>query len=186
MLHHLSWEIFQSSKFDLLDEVEIIIWGHSIGAGFTVLSLQKALDIFERDVAGAHIRVHIRLVLETPFVNTRSVLHELYPQRWLPYRYLGPFLKTKLDMARALEGLTLDQLKRVNLISVHIIAAGDDEILGAPKGLPAQVHQLMQAKLGSQGAYVTFDDIKGLHASLLTMTSFQSRLAQRLTEKGAS
>lgn len=32
------------------------------------------------------------VLLETPFTSVRDMLTELYPQKWLPYRYLGGFL----------------------------------------------------------------------------------------------
>lgn len=32
------------------------------------------------------------VLLETPFTSVRDMLRELYPQKWLPYRYLGGFL----------------------------------------------------------------------------------------------
>src|SRR5437667_2012901 len=60
----------------------MILWGQSIGAGVAA-------------AAGASYqsKEYIRsLILETPFTSIRDMLVALYPQRWLPYRYLWPFL----------------------------------------------------------------------------------------------
>lgn len=58
----------------------LILWGQSLGAG----------------VACSAARPHSDLLLETPFVNVRAMLLALYPQKWLPYRYLGPFFTESL------------------------------------------------------------------------------------------
>lgn len=42
------------------------------------------------------------VLLETPFTSVRDMLKELYPQKWLPYRYLGGFLWNHWN---SLEGL---------------------------------------------------------------------------------
>jgi hypothetical protein len=43
------------------------------------------------------------LVLENAFTSVPDMLRVLYPQRWLPYRYLGPFVQDRWD-ARAAAG----------------------------------------------------------------------------------
>jgi hypothetical protein len=40
------------------------------------------------------------LVLENAFTSVPDMVRALYPQRWLPYRYLGPFVRDRWD-ARA-------------------------------------------------------------------------------------
>lgn len=37
------------------------------------------------------------LILETPFISVRAMLEVLYPQKWLPYKHLWPFLRNQLD-----------------------------------------------------------------------------------------
>ncbi|KAI0287263.1 hypothetical protein BC826DRAFT_1099112 [Russula brevipes] len=49
-------------------------------------------------VVGA-VQLH-GLVLENAFTSVPDMLRALYPQRWLPYRYLGPFVRDRWD-ARA-------------------------------------------------------------------------------------
>jgi pimeloyl-ACP methyl ester carboxylesterase len=162
-------------------EIELVIWGHSIGAGFAVLSLQQALERLQDTFANNGVTVRLRIVLETPFPSTMDVLQELYPQRWLPYRYLGPFLRTRLDMRAALQ-TPFPVTKQTSISGIHIFAASEDEILGPPNGLPSAVLDLMKQTFSKHTSDITIDVVKGLHANLLTTTAFQERLAQRLAQ----
>ena len=52
---------------------------------------------------GAKGRVEISgIILETPFVSVAAMLPALYPEKWLPYRYLAPFLTNHWDGEEAL------------------------------------------------------------------------------------
>lgn len=93
------------------DRDDVIVWGHSIGASLAIQTLphlysavhHPAEACVQRGGGGNRgRRTRIRVILETPFDSVKSVLHALYPQPWLPYRYLAPFLTTRLDMAHAL------------------------------------------------------------------------------------
>ncbi|KAK5682231.1 hypothetical protein LTS10_005357 [Elasticomyces elasticus] len=73
----------------------LILWGQSIGAG--IASTAAARHIERRSVppiAG--------LIMETPFMSIETMLLALYPQKWLPYRYLSPFLRSHWDSGVAL------------------------------------------------------------------------------------
>ncbi|KAK5111602.1 hypothetical protein LTR85_011831 [Meristemomyces frigidus] len=76
-------------------DIRLVLWGQSIGAGVastaaaTFISGQQDLPL-----AG--------LVMETPFTSVKSMLLALYPQRWLPYQYLHPFLWNHWDSGAAL------------------------------------------------------------------------------------
>ena len=50
--------------------------------------LESALNLRE-ETEGSKVD---GLVLETPFTSIRAMLVAIYPQQWLPYRYLYPFL----------------------------------------------------------------------------------------------
>lgn len=63
-----------------------ILYGQSIGCGLAT-NLAASTEAMPIDA----------LVLETPFVSTRAMLRALYPQRWLPYQYLWPFLRNHMD-----------------------------------------------------------------------------------------
>ncbi|BFZ55450.1 hypothetical protein PYCC9005_002491 [Savitreella phatthalungensis] len=117
------------SVFDTLKHEgsgEIILWGHSIGAGFAVLSATRV----------ARARQINAVVLETPFIDTMTVLKSLYPQKWLPYHHLGPWLRTRLDMSAALEQMGFRWPYKT-----LVLQAEKDEILPANAG--AQVTGLL-------------------------------------------
>ena len=98
----------------------IVIWGQSIGAGVACVS---AATLSRRNPSGFK---RIRgLLLETPFVDVKAMLIALYPQKYLPYRYLSPFLKSTWDSKTALEQLG----NSCPDVRVTLLQAGDDEIV---------------------------------------------------------
>jgi acetyl esterase/lipase len=113
----------------LLDRYEvstkIIIWGQSIGAGAASVGLANLLN----RKPGSINRIS-GLLLETPFVDLKTMLVALYPQKFLPYRYLTPFLRSSWDSKHALE-----EIGRVRSgLRTLILEAGDDEIVPAGQG----------------------------------------------------
>lgn len=103
----------------------VVLWGQSVGCGFaTNLAAQTDVDV----------NLHIDgLVLETPFTNTRDMLKALYPQKWLPYQYLWPFLRNHLDSTRNLSMITSKKQHGI-LPQVHIIEGGKDELVPLSHG----------------------------------------------------
>lgn len=100
----------------------LLVWGQSIGSG-----VATNLAATGRVPAGMPIQ---GLLLETPFVSVRAMLETLYPQKWLPYKYLWPFLRNHLDswanlglIARAA------QEKKVAAPTVYILEAERDELV---------------------------------------------------------
>ncbi|KAK4193499.1 Alpha/Beta hydrolase protein [Podospora australis] len=67
----------------------LLLWGQSIGSG-----VATNLAATGRIPTTTPIRA---MILETPFLSIRSMLETLYPQKWLPYQYLWPFLRNHLD-----------------------------------------------------------------------------------------
>jgi len=100
----------------------LLLWGQSIGCG-----------VATNLAATGHIPATMPikgLILETPFVSVRSMLETLYPQKWVPYRHLWPFLRNHLDswsnfgiMAQA------SKEKGVAPPTVYIIQAQRDELV---------------------------------------------------------
>ncbi|KAL8285393.1 hypothetical protein RB597_002461 [Gaeumannomyces tritici] len=84
----------------------LILWGQSIGAGFAT---NLAATVATRgDLAwgtSQHLLPVHAVILETPFLSIRAMLKALYPQKWLPYRHLWPFLRNQLDSAANLEAI---------------------------------------------------------------------------------
>ena len=101
-------------------DCKIVLWGQSIGAGVATLAAAK-LGRVRPDDAG---RI-LGLLLETPFVGVQDMLIALYPQKFLPYRYLGTFLMSTWDSRGALNNIgNLPKQPKVALLQ-----AGGDEIV---------------------------------------------------------
>lgn len=101
------------------------------------------------------------VLLETPFTSVRDMLTELYPQKWLPYRYLGGFLwnhwnsmeglrrvgvcawastlgdptATPVHKSAGKGGLTTFAANAVRLPKVLILSAEKDELVPAGHAL---------------------------------------------------
>ncbi|PSR94175.1 Alpha/Beta hydrolase protein [Coniella lustricola] len=99
-----------------------LIWGQSIGSGF-VTNL----------AAAGTIPLHLEpsaLILETPFLSVRDMLEALYPEKWLPYKYLYPFLRNHLDSHRNLGTIAAHRAERgLKPPQIFILQAGRDEIV---------------------------------------------------------
>ncbi len=112
------------------EDVRLVLWGQSLGAG--VAAVAAAADLSRHPVTsdrgecaqkgsegdaekrGQRHKKQERkglqisgLLLETPFLSVRAMLTALYPERWLPYRYLGPFLTNHWDSEEALRKIGL-------------------------------------------------------------------------------
>lgn len=101
------------------------------------------------------------VLLETPFTSVRDMLTELYPQKWLPYRYLGSFLwnhwnsieglrrvgvsawapplsdptATPVNNSGQRDGITTLAANAVRLPKVLILSAEKDELVPAGHAL---------------------------------------------------
>ncbi len=104
--------------------IPVVIWGQSIGAGVAT-TLAARQDIFSAS------RLSLRsLILETPFLSIRAMLETLYPQKWLPYKYLWPFLRNHFDSGRALASMKENcEAEGVRSPRVLILEAGKDELV---------------------------------------------------------
>jgi hypothetical protein len=94
----LEW-IASQPRGDPASRVPVVLQGQSIGARVAT-NLTASLELLPKNV---DIKL---LILETPFTNTRDMLVTIYPQKWLPYRYLWPFLWDHLDSWRALTDIS--------------------------------------------------------------------------------
>jgi pimeloyl-ACP methyl ester carboxylesterase len=59
------------------------------------------------------------MILETPFISIEEMLVALYPQKWLPYRYLKPFLWNHWDLVGALARIELRRDVRVLIMKAE-------------------------------------------------------------------
>jgi uncharacterized protein len=105
----------------------LFLWGQSIGAGVvTNLAASNAAKESLQPTA---------LILETPFLSIRAMLEHLYPQKWLPYRHLWPFLRNHLDSWGNL-GIIATKSKAAKLPPprIFILEAGRDELVPPEHG----------------------------------------------------
>jgi uncharacterized protein len=149
----LEWIISQH-KPDSGHRIPIIFWGQSIGAGVAT-SLAARHKVFSSRLALQ------MLILETPFTSIRDMLVTIYPQKWLPYRYLWPFLRNHLDSWHALEQIA--KQPSTELPEVVILEAGQDELVPKSHG------DALEKKCTSLGLRVQRHVIKGaLHTEVLS------------------
>ncbi|CAI7570315.1 unnamed protein product [Penicillium glandicola] len=91
----LNWvsETYASPETDL----EIVVWGHSLGAAVassalsTYIARQYQAQRSSNTSSNRPLAPVSRLILEAPTSSIKDMLISLYPQKWLPYRYLWPF-----------------------------------------------------------------------------------------------
>ncbi|CCF32750.1 hypothetical protein CH063_00860 [Colletotrichum higginsianum] len=107
---------------------EVILWGQSIGAGV-------ATNLAAWEAFPSTVRLR-SLILETPFTSIKDMLAVLYPQRWVPYRHLWPFLRNQLDSWTNLEAVARNRSGPGAHGKPHvtIIEAGRDELVPAQHG----------------------------------------------------
>jgi hypothetical protein len=81
------------------------------------------------------------LVMEAPTSNIKDMLIGLYPQRWLPYRYLWPFSWNTWCNTTALERLAdcRDQCEGSSIPPILILSAEHDEVI--PRHVAGQLER---------------------------------------------
>jgi hypothetical protein len=119
----------------------IVLYGHSMGGAAaicTLAELQKS-HTDEPTIPDLH-RVR-GLVLENPFLSIPAMVRALYPQKWIPYHYLGPLVFDKWDTLVALQShvgrdTVLGKVSRDMLI----LLSEYDEVV--PREMGAQIFRL--------------------------------------------
>lgn len=111
------------------ESAPLIIWGQSIGAGVAT-SLAARSHLFSENNL-----VLKTIILETPFISIKAMLETLYPQKWLPYKYLWPFLRNHLDSPRALFKMKENcESNGHSVPKILILEAGNDELVPKEHG----------------------------------------------------
>ena len=124
------------------EDVSLVLWGQSLGAGVALDAAASAATTRLDSNNGKEGTGIEGLLLETPFVSVEAMLLELYPQKWLPYRYLSPFLRNHWDSKGALRRLAASCEDRKILAGAHgsgslkmlILQAGKDELVPSSQG----------------------------------------------------
>lgn len=112
---------------DQLAKPIVLLWGQSIGSGVAT------------NLAASSPPQHILrvdgVILETPFLSVRAMLEVLYPQQWLPYKRLWPFLRNQLDSWKNL-GVIAEMSKAAGSKppQMFILEAGRDELVPQEHG----------------------------------------------------
>ncbi|RDW87643.1 hypothetical protein BP5796_03337 [Coleophoma crateriformis] len=155
--------------------VAVALWGQSIGAAFAT-GLAARQELFSTKLSLK------ALILETPFVSIRAMLVTLYPQKWLPYRYLWPFLRNHLDSWTALGDMKEGARHHgTQLPKILILGAGRDELVDRE-----QTRKLEQRCIGLKLAVQRKDvggalhtEVMGYHAGRIAVTeTIQSAVVQ--------
>ncbi|KAL4960532.1 alpha/beta hydrolase [Aspergillus stella-maris] len=162
-------------------ELSVVLWGHSLGAAVASDALVRRLSTahytgaarikgLELEVDGTEtkrekMRPIIKgLILEAPISSIKDMLISLYPQKWLPYRYLWPFSWNNWDVKASLERLS--QHKALSSTPAHLqaqdavppillLSAESDEVI------PPWVADQLEEKAKSVGLNTERKDVKG-------------------------
>ncbi|KAI1425748.1 Alpha/Beta hydrolase protein [Xylaria sp. FL1777] len=145
----------EASRGSSQGPAEVVLWGQSIGCGVaTNLAAEKPMP--------DNLRLN-SLILETPFTSIRAMLEVLYPQKWLPYKYLWPFLRNHLNSWENLKRIADTYSAKAAVPEVLIAQAAKDELV--PAELSEKLYtrcvevQLPVRKISVDGAFhndVTF------------------------------
>jgi len=134
--------------------IDVVLYGHSLGAGVACFAAAN----------NSNPNVKIKgIILETPFTSVSDMLRGLYPQKWLPYRYLTPFLRSSWNIKEYLSQISVNQDKP----RIMIVQAENDEIVEswmAPE---------IQKEATRNGLLVDFFSVKdALHFECMSYSGF--------------
>ena len=100
----------------------LIFWGQSVGTGF-------ATNLAVSPNFPTSLRLD-SMILETPFLSMKEMLGAVYPDKWVPYRHLWPFLRNHLDNWGNMGTLArLGNAAGVTPPKIFILEAGRDELV---------------------------------------------------------
>ena len=171
----LDWTMEQSAADG--SNLKLILWGQSIGAGVATAAAARRLHMGTLGFRSSQDFNIAALLLETPFLNIRQMLTALYPQKWLPYRHLWPFLRNHWDNVEALEVIASSQTRKPEVL---ILQAGKDEIVPPEHGMK------LESVCKSCHLKVRREEVDGaLHTEVVAMHSGRQKIARFLREMGS-
>lgn len=169
----LNWvsETYASPETDL----EIVIWGHSLGAAVassavsTYIARQHEGRISSNTSSNKPLAPISRLILEAPTSSIKDMLISLYPQKWLPYRYLWPFSWNTWDIKAKMKQMAIwrDQPESRtpnpgatasiprSLPPIFLLSAEKDEVI------PSYVPEQLENHAKSLGLEIERKDVLG-------------------------
>lgn len=110
------------------EDVSYMLWGQSLG---TAVSNEAAARNAENPTTNIELAA---VLLETPSYALKALLQGMYPQKYLPYRYLGPLLWNKWDSKDALRRLAAASQKK-KTPKIKILQAENDELIPLEHGV---------------------------------------------------
>ncbi|BCS23409.1 alpha/beta hydrolase [Aspergillus puulaauensis] len=136
-------------------DVSVVLWGHSLGAAVAssavVKSLARTAGNKQPPIAG--------LILEAPISSIKDMLISLYPQKWLPYRYLWPFSWNTWDVSSTLGHMarykTATPSKGMSVPPILLMSAESDEVI------PLWVADQLEEKAKASGLDIERKSVKG-------------------------
>ncbi|KAJ5809055.1 uncharacterized protein N7503_001273 [Penicillium pulvis] len=149
---------------------QVFLWGHSLGAAVASSAMSKYLTRMDAPppTRGVPLLPISGLIMEAPISNIKDMLIALYPQKWLPYRYLWPFSWNTWCSSKYLEQLAryrdrdADQRMKTDapckgrsVPPILLLAAENDEVI--PPHVAGQLEQIGQ----ELGLEITRKDVIG-------------------------
>lgn len=152
----------------------VILYGHSLGGAAAICTLNK-LQQSRTDTPFNPCFDRIRgLVLENTFTSIPAMVRALYPQRWLPYRYLAPLAFDRWDVLAALKShvghdTVLGRISR----NMLVLVSEHDEVV--PQDMGVRIF-----KLATQGCHPNGTELvkipKALHEDAWTRKMWTDEL----------
>ena len=159
--------------------LKVVIWGQSIGCAF---ASHLAAGMIKNKSSHPDVELET-LILETPFTSASEMLKTLYPQKWLPYRYLSVFLWNRLDTVGALGRIKSAVEENNKRLDVVMLEGEKDELVPAEHG--DEIEEVMGKGEGGEVAGMAFKRITvegALHTQVLAKG--RGRIAAAKAVKG--
>lgn len=130
---------YQRGLNHLLETTDAPIWllGHSLGAAAAAQLLHRS-SITDQKGDKGYKRIR-GIVLENPLPSIRKMIKVLYPSPYVPYHYLGPFVRDKWDTIRAFESSHNSKDSKLSNTPLLILQSERDELV--PPDLTRKVYE---------------------------------------------
>lgn len=145
-------------------ETKFILYGHSLGGSILLFLLSN--PELKKKIAG--------VILENPLPSIPYMVKALYPQKWLPYHYLSPFVFDRWDTL-ALVRKDKELLKGVRSLWIR---SGKDEII--PQDPDGGVKNLFEGVDGEDKKWVEIED--ALHDTAFLSRKWKAEIREFMQE----
>ncbi|KLO07041.1 alpha/beta-hydrolase [Schizopora paradoxa] len=127
--------------------VPLVLYGHSLGgavATYLLAAFDDEHNVLASRVKGRCLPMIRGLILENPFSSIPDMVREMYPQRWLPYRYLAPLAWDKWDALRALRETKPGSVLHEVTGDALVIVSEKDEVV--PRSMGEAMFSAMESR----------------------------------------